>query len=201
MPRSCASDRVTVVTTSLASSCVSNVRRKGVVMNPYEDTTLNVQSQQRTVTMPPARWPTFIGLIVGAGLMGYLAPIVALGLLSWIVYGWPAAMDNLERVARMHRQISVNSIAAFTPNIVLAILVAVAASKCIRSDRSQWQWWIIAGITFMSHVVVSFATARWNLIPWTWSSELTNATRSTLTLFLPFIVYVCTTFYKRRTTR
>lgn len=170
-------------------------------MNPYEATTLNSPTQQRAVTVPPARWSRFNGLVVGAGLIGYFAPIVALGLLSWLAYGWPAAIDNLERVARMHRQMNVNFVAAFTPNIVLAFIVTFAASKCVRSDGSQRQWWIVAGITLMSCVVVSFATARWNLIPWTWSSELSNAIRSTLILVFPFISYVSTSIYRRRTKR
>ena len=168
-------------------------------MNPYEVTTLIAPAQQRAVTLPPARWSRFNGLVVGAGLIGYFAPIVAPGLLSWLVYGRPAAMDNLERVARMHRQMNVNFVAAFTPNVVLALIVTVAASKCVRSDGSQRQWWIVGGITLMSCVVVSFATARWNLIPWTWSSELSNAIRSTLTLIFPFIAYVSTSIYSRRT--
>ncbi len=159
-------------------------------MNPYEVTTRNALVKPRVENLSPVRWFAFHGSVVVAGLVGYFAPIICLGLLSGLTYGWPAAMDNLERIATMHSQLNTNFCATFTPNVVLAIIAIVAASKSGRAQGSQKKWWIVAGITFISIVVVSFVTAYWNLIPWTWSSELSNTIRSALTLILPLIVYV-----------
>ena len=115
---------------------------------------------------------------------------------------WMAGrLENLERVARVHREMSLNTIAAFTPNVVSALIFTVVASKWIHSDDSRRRWCMLGFVTLVGYVVVVFSTSRWHLIPWTWSSEISNALRSTLTLIFPITAFVAIEFLKRRTSR
>lgn len=161
-------------------------------MNPYEVT--------KIASPIPRRWCS-IEFVIGAGLIGYAAPFVAGGLLAWCLYGWPVGLENLQRVFRMHREVSLNSFVAFVPNIVLALILATAASKVGQSSDSNRQWWIAGGITIIGYTVVAFVAAHWNFIPWTWSSELTNVVRTALVLIFPVGAYAIAAVYKRWTRR
>lgn len=160
------------------------------MINPYEVTT--------TITTTLGRpWRYTIALL--AGVVGYGTLIAALGLTAWLNHGWPAAFDNLERVVRIHRELSLNTIAAFTPNLALAILVSIASMKWTDSDKAQSRWWMLACITVIGYVVVLVSADRSNLIPWTLPSELSNTVRSALTLSFPVVAYVVASLLERRT--
>ncbi len=160
------------------------------MINPYEPIAASTTTEQRSRSN---------GLIFLAGLAGYGAPIVALGVMALLAHGWPVALENLERVARIHREMSLNTIAAFTPNVVSALIFTVAASKWIHSDDSRRRWCMLGFVTLVGYVVVVFSTSRWHLIPWAWSSGISNALRSTLTLIFPITAFVAAEFLKRRT--
>jgi hypothetical protein len=158
--------------------------------NPYE-----VTSNLSTTARSPWRY----ALVLIGGVFGYCTLIVALGLTALLSNGWSAALDNLGRVVRIHRELSLNTIAAFASNLVLAILVAVATKKWVDAHVSQSRWWLLSGITVIGYIVVLLSTG--NLIPWTWSSELSNAVRSTLTLLFPLVAYAFFCLFDLRTIR
>ena len=162
------------------------------MINPYEVTA--------TFSTTPRRPWRFVVVFV-AGVVGYCTLFVALALTSWLNNGWSAAFDNLERVLRIHRELSINTLAAFIPNLALAILVSIATTKWIDSHESQSRWWMRAGITVIGYSVVLFSTAHWDLIPWTWPNELSNGVRSALTLLFPIVACVVTILVDRRTKR
>jgi hypothetical protein len=162
------------------------------MINPYEVTTA-------FSTTPRRPWRYVIVFL--AGVVGYCTLFAALGLTSWLSYGWPAPFNCLVRVVRIHRELSLNTVAAFTPNLALAIFVSIATTKLIDSHNSQSRWWMLACITVIGFVVVLRSTAHWNLIPWTWPSELSNAARSALTLLFPIVAYIVARLRERRTKR
>lgn len=160
------------------------------MINPYEPTVTFSRMERRS-------WKNAIVLV--AAVVGYGVPIAALGLTAWLTNGLPAAVDNLERVVRIHGTLSVNTILAHIPNIALAILVAIATTRWIDSDETQRKWWLLSCATIVGYVVVLFSIGYWNLMPWTWPSELHNAVRSTLTLMFPLGAYLLMAFNGWRT--
>ncbi len=136
-----------------------------------------------------------------AGSVGYCAPIVALALMAWFTNGWPVALENLKRVVHIHRELSLNTIATFIPNLTLATIVAIATIKWVDSDESHRRWWMLGCVTIIGYTVVLYSVGRWNLIPWTWPTELNNAVRSTLTLMFPIIACAIDGLASRRTRR
>ncbi|MBL8820363.1 MAG: hypothetical protein JNL58_30345 [Planctomyces sp.] len=150
-------------------------------MNPYQAPT--------TMIVAKRRFGSF-GLAMGASLMGYLAPVACLALVSCLCYGWMAAVENLERIVKMHGKMDLNTLSAFTPNIVLALIALFATSKWCRSDDSHGQWWLIGGVTLVACVVVPFGIAQWNLISWKWSNEMANTVRSAIILLFPLTTYM-----------
>jgi hypothetical protein len=138
-------------------------------------------------------------IVLVAGVVGYSAPFVALTLTAWFTNGWTVAVENLQRVVQIHRELSPNTILAFIPNLALAFLVAMATIKCLDSNAVQRIWWVLGCSTVVGYVVVLYSASRWNLIPWTWSSELSNAVRSALTLMFPVGVLLLAAFNRRRT--
>lgn len=158
--------------------------------NPYE-----VTSTVSSTTISPWRY----ALAFIAGIVGYGTLIVTLGLTAWLSHGRTAALDNLGRVVRIHRELSLNTIAANTPNIALAILASIATTKWIHSQDSQSRCWMLAGITVIGYVIVLLFTR--NLIPWMWPNELSNGVRSALTLLFPLVAYVVASIVDRRTKR
>jgi hypothetical protein len=160
------------------------------MINPYEVTST-------FATTPSRPWRYVIVLL--AGVMGYCTLFAALGLTSWLSYGWPAPFDSLVRVVRIHGELSLNTVVAFTPNLAVAIFVSIATTKWIDSQQSQSRWWMLACITVIGFVVVMRSTAYWNLLPWTLPSELSNAVRSALTLLFPTVAYIVARIRERRT--
>ena len=159
------------------------------MINPYEPTASHSWRERRL-------WQYAIVLV--AGIVAYCAPIGALALMAWFTYGWPVAVQNLERVVNIHRALSLNTVLAFFPNLVLAIFLAKATIKWFDSDVAQGRWWVLAGATFVGYVVVLFSVGYWNLIPWRWSSELNKAVRAVLTLMFPVCAYLLEAFIGRR---
>jgi hypothetical protein len=158
------------------------------MINPYEPTAMHSIRERRF-------WQYAIVLV--AGIVGYCAPIGALALMAWFTYGWPVAVQNLERVVNIHRTLSLNTVLAFFPNLVLAIFLATASRKSFHSDDGQRIWWVLAGVTLGGYIVVLFSVGYWNLIPWSWSSELNNAVRAVLTLLFPVCAYLLAAFIGR----
>jgi hypothetical protein len=159
------------------------------MINPYEPTAMHSRRERRS-------WQYAIVLV--AGIVGYCAPFGALALMAWFTYGWPVAVQNLERVVNIHRALSLNTIFAFFPNVVLAIFLAKATIKWFDSDDSQRRWWVLGGATFVGYVVVLFSVRYWPLMTILWSSELNNAVRAVLTLMFPVCTHLLAALSGRR---
>lgn len=156
--------------------------------NPYEATsTLS--------TIPRSPWRYMLAFI--AAVVGYCTLFVVLGVTAWLTHGATAALDNLGRIVPIHREMSLNTIAANMPNLALAILVAIATTKWLDSHASQSRWWMLACLTVIGYVAALLSTG--NLIPWTWTKELSNAVRSAFTLLFPTVGYFIARLLERRT--
>ncbi len=107
--------------------------------------------------------------------------------------------QTFSKSVRMHRELSLNTIAANTPNIALAIFSSIATTKWIDSHETQSRWWMLAGITVIGYVIVLLSTG--SLIPWTWPNEIYNGVRSALTLLFPLVAYLVAILLDRRTKR
>jgi hypothetical protein len=158
-------------------------------INPYE--------ASAATASPRRQWWHYVAACF-VGLVGYSTLIMALGLITWLTYGWPVALENLERVARIHRELSLNTFAAFLPNVALAILVDTATIKWLDTDSAHQRCWLLGCMTIVGYVVVLFSTNRWGLIPWTWPAEISNLVRSALTLMFPVAAYLTLVWRKRR---
>ena len=158
--------------------------------NPYEVTsTLS--------TVPRSPWRYALAFI--AAVVGYCTLFVVLGVTAWLTHGPNAAFDNLGRIVRIHREMSLNTIAAHTPHLALAILVSIATTKWIDSHASQWRWWMLACLTVIGYIAALLSLG--NLIPWTWTKELNNALRSAFTFTFPIVGYFVAKLLERRTKR
>ncbi len=159
------------------------------MINPYESTATAPRTERRPWTLVIALW---------AGMVGYGLPVVALVLLAWLTHGWSVALENLERVVRIQRDLSPNTVAVFVPNLTVALLAATATIKWGSSDNSHRRWWMLGWMTLIGYVVVVYSVGRWTLIPWTWPTVLSNTVRSALTLTFPLVAYVISECTKRR---
>ena len=159
------------------------------MINPYEPTVSTPSTEQRT-------WRGIA--IVVAALIGYVAPLLVVALWSWFLYDRTVAMENFGRVRQMHQELSLNSLLAFIPGLFLALIFATAAHNWASSRAPHRRWWILGLITLVGYFLVLDSTARWNLIPWTWPSELQNVPRTLLTLAFPAVAYVIAMYRSRR---
>lgn len=148
-------------------------------------------------TEKPERSTVSILLYLVAGAIGYLAPILVLALLCSITQNTSVAVENLQRVLRMHSTWSLNAILAFLPNAVLACFAMMAAREWVRKKARSKQWLKLCIATLLGYAVVLVTLSQWNLIPWTWSQELHNGTRTAATLIFPAIVVAIGVFEKR----
>ncbi len=165
---------------------VSFVDRR--MTNPYEVTSTHS-------TIPRSPWHYTLAFI--AGVVGYGTLFVVLGGTAWLTHGSIAAFDNLGRVIRIHREMSLNTIVSHIPHLVLATIVAIATMKWIDSHSSQSRWWMLAILMIIGYTAALLFTG--NVLPWTWPKELINGARSAFTLLFPIVGYIIARLLERRT--